>query len=114
MSIIRCLNRVREFDFPFGVFEGGLDRKVIEELYWKGIPVFYMDSNLMSDDIIWGSPEFSKIGEQKVLLLNKLLPFGYDILMCDTDTVWLKVKIKFVSRFNSSISTCTLIFYALN
>lgn len=68
-----------------------MDVKLLEALYWKGIPVFDMGSNMITDDAGWGSPTFHKMGREKVFLINALLPFGYELLMCDTDMVWLKV-----------------------
>lgn len=70
-----------------------MDIKLLESLYWKGIPVFDMGSKMATIDVGWGSPTFHKMGREKVLLINALLPFGYEILMCDTDMVWLKVSI---------------------
>lgn len=70
---------------------GAMDSKLLEALYWKGVPVFDMGSNMNTMDVGWGSPTFHKMGREKVLLINALLPFGYELLMCDTDMVWLKV-----------------------
>ncbi|KAL8150611.1 hypothetical protein V2J09_020419 [Rumex salicifolius] len=78
---------------------GALDTKLLEALYWKGIPVFDMGSHLSSMDVGWGTPTFYKIGRAKVLLMNYLLPFGYEILMCDTDTVWLKNPLPYLARY---------------
>lgn len=77
------------------VCAGALDTKILDALYWKGIPVFNMGSNMDTTDAGWGSPKFHKMGREKVFLINALLPFGYEVLMCDTDMVWLKVYILF-------------------
>lgn len=70
---------------------GAMDTKLLEALYRKGVPVFDMKSNMDISDVGWGSPKFHKMGREKVILINALLPFGYELLMCDTDMVWLKV-----------------------
>lgn len=70
---------------------GAMDTKLLEALYWKGIPVFDMGSHMSTVDVGWGSPTFHKMGREKVILIDAILPFGYELLMCDTDMVWLKV-----------------------
>ena len=68
-----------------------MDIKLLEALYWKGVPVFDMGSHMSTIDVGWGTPTFHKMGREKVILIDALLPFGYELLMCDTDMVWLKV-----------------------
>lgn len=63
----------------------------MEALYWKGVPVFDMGSHLSTLDVGWGSPTFHKMGREKAILIDSVLPFGVELLMCDTDMVWLKV-----------------------
>lgn len=69
-----------------------MDHKLLEALYWKGVPVFDMGSNMNTGDAGWGSSTFHKMGREKVILINAILPFGYELLMCDTDVVWMRVK----------------------
>lgn len=71
-----------------------MDTKLLEALYWKGVPVFDMGSHMSTVDVGWGSPTFHKMGREKVILIDSVLPFGYELLMCDTDMVWLKVLIQ--------------------
>lgn len=71
-----------------------MDTKLLEALYWKGVPVFDMGSHMSTVDVGWGSPTFHKMGREKVILIDSVLPFGYELLMCDTDMVWLKVLIR--------------------
>lgn len=68
-----------------------MDTKLLEALYWRGVPVFDMGSHMSTIDVGWGTPTFHKMGREKVILIDALLPFGYELLMCDTDMVWLKV-----------------------
>ncbi|MBA0718509.1 hypothetical protein Golax_006256 [Gossypium laxum] len=78
---------------------GAMDTKLLKALYWKGIPVFDMGSHISTDDVGWGSPIFHKMGRQKVLLINAILPSGFELLMCDTDMVWLKNPLPYLARY---------------
>ncbi|XP_051137069.1 arabinosyltransferase XEG113-like [Andrographis paniculata] len=78
---------------------GAMDTKLLEALYWKGIPVFDMGSHMSTIDVGWGSPTFHKMGREKVILIDSFLPFGFELLMCDTDMVWLKNPLPYLARF---------------
>ncbi|CAM0903278.1 unnamed protein product [Alopecurus aequalis] len=78
---------------------GAMDTKLLRELYLRGVPVFDMGSRMATEDAGWGSPAFHKMGREKVLLINELLPFGYELLMCDTDMVWLKNPLPYLARY---------------
>ncbi|XP_010266425.1 PREDICTED: arabinosyltransferase XEG113 isoform X2 [Nelumbo nucifera] len=78
---------------------GAMDTKLLEALYWKGVPVFDMGSHMSTIDVGWGSPTFHKMGREKVILIDSMLPFGYELLMCDTDMVWLKNPLPYFARF---------------
>ncbi|OIW10787.1 hypothetical protein TanjilG_27733 [Lupinus angustifolius] len=78
---------------------GAMDTKLLEALYWKGLPVFDMGSHMSTIDVGWGSPTFHKMGREKVILINSMLPFGYELLMCDTDMVWLKNPLPYIAHY---------------
>ncbi|GAB2272835.1 hypothetical protein Dimus_007654 [Dionaea muscipula] len=78
---------------------GAMDIKLLEALYWKGIPVFDMESHMSTVDVGWGSPTFHKMGREKVILIDSILPFEVELLMCDTDMVWLKNPLPYLARF---------------
>lgn len=78
---------------------GAMDTKLVDSLYWKGIPVFNMGSNMNTNDAGWGSPTFHKMGREKVFLINAFMSFGYELLLCDTDMVWLKDPLPYLARF---------------
>ncbi|KAI4370809.1 hypothetical protein MLD38_019118 [Melastoma candidum] len=78
---------------------GAMDTKLLEALYWKGIPVFDMESHMSTVDVGWGSPTFHKMGREKVILIDAILPFGVELLMCDTDMVWLKNPLPYLARY---------------
>jgi hypothetical protein len=72
-------------------YEGAMDSKLLEALFWKGVPVFYMGSNVSTIDVGWGSPKFHQMGWEKVILVNTFLSFGYELLICDTDMIFFQV-----------------------
>ncbi|CAB4309363.1 unnamed protein product [Prunus armeniaca] len=78
---------------------GAMDTKLLEALYWKGVPVFDMGSHMSTIDVGWGSPTFHKMGREKVILIDSILPYGYELLMCDTDMVWLKDPLPYLARY---------------
>ncbi|XP_071919524.1 arabinosyltransferase XEG113-like isoform X1 [Coffea arabica] len=78
---------------------GAMDTKLVEALYWKGVPVFDMGSHMSTVDVGWGSKAFHKMGRQKVILIDAILPMGFEVLMCDTDMVWLKNPLPYLARF---------------
>ncbi|XP_010518959.1 PREDICTED: arabinosyltransferase XEG113 [Tarenaya hassleriana] len=81
------------------ILVGAMDTKLLEALYWKGIPVFDMGSHMSTVDVGWGSPTFHKMGREKVILIDAVLPYGYELLMCDTDMVWLKDPLPYLARY---------------
>ncbi|KAL7159747.1 hypothetical protein ABFS83_01G048600 [Erythranthe nasuta] len=78
---------------------GAMDTKLVEALYWKGVPVFDMGSHMSTIDVGWGTPTFHKMGREKVILIDSVLPYGFELLMCDTDMVWLKNPLPYLARF---------------
>ncbi|WMV43154.1 hypothetical protein MTR67_036539 [Solanum verrucosum] len=78
---------------------GAMDTKLLEALYWKGVPAFDMGSHMSTVDVGWGSPTFHKMGREKVVLIDSILPYGFELLMCDTDMVWLKNPLPYIARF---------------
>ncbi|KAF6158859.1 hypothetical protein GIB67_012502 [Kingdonia uniflora] len=96
--IITWVKHLNDLDVS-NILVGAMDTKLLEALYWKGVPVFDMGSHMSTEDVGWGSPTFHKMGREKVFLIDALLPFGYELLMCDTDMVWLKNPLPYFSRF---------------
>lgn len=78
---------------------GAMDTKLLGALYWKGVPAFDMGSHMSTVDVGWGSPTFHKMGREKVVLIDSILPYGFELLMCDTDMVWLKNPLPYIARF---------------
>lgn len=81
------------------ILVGAMDTKLLEALYWKGVPVFDMGSHMSTIDVGWGSQAFHKMGREKVILIDAILPYGFELLMCDTDMVWLKNPLPYLARY---------------
>ena len=90
-SRVKNKTRLLPWIFFSTLLIGAMDTKLLEALYWKGVPVFDMGSHMSTADVGWGSPTFHKMGREKVILIDAILPYGVELLMCDTDMVWLKV-----------------------
>ncbi|CAM6083868.1 unnamed protein product [Calypogeia fissa] len=78
---------------------GAMDTQLLEALYWAGIPTFDMGSNMNTTDVGWGSPTFHKMGWEKVMLVNAFLSLEYEVLMCDSDVVWLRNPLPYLERY---------------
>ncbi|EPS68350.1 hypothetical protein M569_06419, partial [Genlisea aurea] len=78
---------------------GAMDAKALEALYRRGVPVFDMNCNTSSEDVGWGSARFHMIGREKVFLINRLLRFDFEILVCDADMIWLKNPLPYLARY---------------
>ncbi|GBG80380.1 hypothetical protein CBR_g30748 [Chara braunii] len=77
------------------VLVGALDDIILSKLYYLGVPVFGVESRLPPHDPGWGSPGFHKIVQKKLGLLRTLLDMGFEVLMSDTDVMWVRDPIPF-------------------
>jgi arabinosyltransferase len=85
---------------------GAMDRKTAERLRTLQFPYFAMfDANatnlsgLGHRDFGWGSAKFHMMGRHKIALLQTFLSFGLDIMLCDSDTVWINDPTDYFNRF---------------
>ena len=62
---------------------GAMDLPALEGLMTHGIPAFYIDSGLTTEDYGWGTPNFRKMGLHKVQLVLDLAKLGVDALTVD-------------------------------
>lgn len=81
------------------LFPGAMDEEILEALYFAGVPVFDMKSEMSTLDAGWGSPVFHKMGRERLYLVDTLLSFDVELLMCDTDMVFLRNPLEYVSRY---------------
>ncbi|CAI7914893.1 unnamed protein product, partial [Closterium sp. NIES-53] len=78
---------------------GAMDNVILTALYQEGVPVFDLESGMSPEDSGWGTPVFHAMGREKVTLVNVFLSMGVELLICDTDTVWLRNPLPFIARF---------------
>lgn len=77
---------------------GAMDPETADRLAEIGAPHFVLFDvaengtalGLGPKDLAWGSPAFHSMGRIKINLLKTFLGYNLDVLLCDTDTVWLK------------------------
>ncbi|CAI5935012.1 unnamed protein product [Closterium sp. NIES-64] len=78
---------------------GAMDTRFLEALWREGVPVFDLESGMTTDDPGWGTPVFHAMGREKVTLINVFLSLGVQLLICDTDTVWLRNPLPYMARY---------------
>ena len=69
---------------------GALDEKALRGLQAHGIPCFFMDSGLTTNDYGWGTYAFRQLGLHKVQLVLDLAKTGVDALTVDADAFVLR------------------------
>ncbi|CAK0784493.1 hypothetical protein CVIRNUC_007697 [Coccomyxa viridis] len=78
---------------------GAMDDRILQELVKRRISTFAMHSGLSEDDFGWGSPTFHKMGREKIHLIETFTDMGFDILVSDVDTVWLKDPLPYMAKY---------------
>lgn len=58
-----------------------------------------MQSGLTVNDFGWGTATFHKMGRQKIGLIHDFVKMGFDIMVSDVDTVWMRDPLPFVLRY---------------
>ncbi|CAK9200431.1 unnamed protein product [Sphagnum jensenii] len=99
--VINWVKHLTEYEVS-NILVGAMDSKLLEALFWKGVPVFNMGSNVSTIDVGWGSPQFHKMGREKVILVNTFLSFGYELLICDTDMIFFQNPLPYFERYQSA------------
>eukprot|EP00755_Sulcionema_specki_P025030 Sspe_Gene.82390::Locus_54000_Transcript_1_1_Confidence_1.000_Length_1379::g.82390::m.82390/K20784/XEG113; arabinosyltransferase len=78
---------------------GSMDDELLAALQKEGVASFGMQSNLSRNDFGWGSKQFHKMGREKISLVSAVLDLGFEVLVCDVDTVWMRDPNDYVARF---------------
>ncbi|EFN51848.1 hypothetical protein CHLNCDRAFT_37217 [Chlorella variabilis] len=81
---------------------GAMDDKLLEFLVSKNIPAFSMSSGLTLGDFGWGTPTFHKMGREKINLIYSFTKMGYDVLISDVDTVWLRNPLPYINAYRDA------------
>ncbi|PQM39897.1 arabinosyltransferase XEG113 isoform X3 [Prunus yedoensis var. nudiflora] len=75
-----------------------MDTKLLEALYWKEVPVFDIYGQPYEHNRCgMGIHNIPQDGREKVILIDSILPYGYELLMCDTNMVWLKDPLPYLA-----------------
>lgn len=86
---------------------GAMDADAADALSASGEPMFAMftharngsASTIGGHNLGWGSERFHQMGRLKIELLQTFLSYGLDIMLCDSDTVWLRDPSAYIRRF---------------
>ena len=78
---------------------GAMDLPALEGLLGRGIPSFYINSGLTTEDYGWGTPNFRKMGLHKVQLVLDLAKLGVDALTVDADAFILREPWQYIKRY---------------
>jgi len=78
---------------------GAMDDALLQALLDDETPVFAMSSGLTLDDFGWGTPTFHKMGREKIRLILAFTTMGYDVLISDVDTVWMRNPLPFIRQY---------------
>lgn len=79
-------------EFVIGALDVELENYLKEVAPSTGIriAVLSLNSGLTTGDYGWNTPSFKRMAKYKFLPVQRLLNAGVDVLVCDTDTVWMK------------------------
>lgn len=78
---------------------GSMDNELLEKLIEDEVPTFAMQSGMTTQDFGWGTANFHKMGRKKIELIHLFTEMGFDILVSDVDTVWMKNPMPYMARF---------------
>ncbi|KAL4450568.1 hypothetical protein ABPG77_000924 [Micractinium sp. CCAP 211/92] len=78
---------------------GAMDDKLLDFLVQREVPVFSMSSGLTLNDFGWGTPTFHKMGREKIHLIHSFTKMGFDVLISDVDTVWLRNPLPYMKQY---------------
>lgn len=78
---------------------GAMDNELLEKLIDDEVPTFAMQSGLTTKDFGWGTANFHKMGRKKIELIHLFTEMGFDILVSDVDTVWLRNPLPYMAKY---------------
>ena len=78
---------------------GAMDNELLVRLIDDRVPTFAMQSGLTTADFGWGSKNFHQMGRKKIELIHLFTKMGFDILVSDVDTAWMKNPLPFIRKF---------------
>jgi hypothetical protein len=78
---------------------GAMDNELLKLLVDDNIPTFAMQSNMTTHDFGWGTKNFHLMGRKKIALIRDFTLMGFDILVSDVDTVWMRDPIPYLQKY---------------
>ncbi|KAL4439682.1 hypothetical protein ABPG75_002683 [Micractinium tetrahymenae] len=78
---------------------GAMDDKLLDFLVEREVPAFSMSSGLTLEDFGWGTPTFHRMGREKIHLIHSFTKMGFDVLISDVDTVWLRNPLPYMEKY---------------
>lgn len=78
---------------------GAMDNELLKILVDDNIPTFAMQSNMTTHDFGWGTKNFHLMGRKKIALIRDFTLMGFDILVSDVDTVWMRDPIPYLQKY---------------
>jgi len=81
---------------------GAMDNDLLVRMIDEDIPTFAMQSNMTTSDFGWGTPNFHKMGRKKIQLIRDFTLMGFDILVSDVDTVWMRDPVPYFQEYKDA------------
>ena len=78
---------------------GAMDDELLVKLFDAEVPTFAMQSGMTTQDFGWGTANFHKMGRKKIELIYLFTEMGFDILVSDVDTAWLRNPMPYLAKF---------------
>ena len=78
---------------------GAMDDELLVKLRARDVPCFSMQSGLTTGDFGWGTETFHKMGREKISLVRAVTSMGFDLLLTDVDTVFLRDPNPFIDKY---------------
>mmetsp|Transcript_24594 Transcript_24594/g.84113 ORF Transcript_24594/g.84113 Transcript_24594/m.84113 type:complete len:693 (+) Transcript_24594:292-2370(+) len=78
---------------------GAMDDELLEKLVADGVPTFAMKSGLTTKDFGWGTANFHVMGRKKIDLIKTFTAMGFDVLVSDIDTAWMRDPREYMNRY---------------
>lgn len=81
---------------------GAMDNELLKELHLNNVNAFSMQSNLTTSDFGWGSDTFHKMGRDKVDIMHAFVSMGFNIILSDVDTVWMRNPLEYFEIYQEA------------
>jgi hypothetical protein len=95
-----------------------MDGKALAALVKAGVPTFSMSSIHKGEEHSWEKrhdgdlgrhDKFHQMGREKIQLIHTFVHLGYDLVLTDVDTVWLRDPLPFFWRYPEADILCSAV-----